>query len=652
MNKWYHIEWIAKVGGELLRKKGIKVEEYCNDLVELNFPLDTLGLLVIARMFHNHITVILKERIWTTQANNDIDCCSIFLIYSDGVNFVDTCTGRPSFLSDHSISDLENIDEQIDAINLCQSSVEIVLKPHLARMRHAAPKRDRNCANKCSNCYGLRSSAPKKPVKPKRNTRNSNKVLMNINLDSLWAGNCQKNVQKKQEPVVVVDSETETVESTDDELKQPSEHENKENKDRDANQNNETPMEVSETETQREKNDNENPDDNRDNQAELTETETPMEVSETETQREKNDNENPDDNGDNQAELTEMEIPMEVSETEALPEKNDTKNPVEPVNQTETEIPKKDNEKRDETVNESETDIPNKDNKKRDETVNETESDTEIPQKDNEKRDETETLPEKNDTNNPVEQNKDNEKHDETVNESETDIPNKDNEKPDETVNGTETETPEKDNDASRNRTAKPSELKEKDPILEAFRNVQSHEDLEVLLVDYTKKKHDSSKVSETDIKTQNGTVNVKQYGLLKSPLQKDRSLGCSECDVKKTTIAELTKHIKEAHPGFKYKCSQCERLFDTYNGRTKHENKHYLFKYACVFCLKCFQFLKRLNEHLFLHTGVGGYKCPSRGCKSVVTSKDNLKIHMQIHDLKEFPCTECKKVFHSFMST
>ena len=155
LNKWYHIEWIQKVGGDLLHKKGIKVEEYCNDLVELNFPLDTLGCLVIAWMFHNHIAIILKERIWTTQGNNDIDRCSIFLIYSGGVNFVDTCTGRPSFLSDHSMSDLENVEEQIDAINLCQSSVGIVLKHSPARMRCAAKKQDRNCAQRCSTHYGL-----------------------------------------------------------------------------------------------------------------------------------------------------------------------------------------------------------------------------------------------------------------------------------------------------------------------------------------------------------------------------------------------------------------------------------------------------------------------------------------------------------------
>ena len=95
------------------------------------------------------------------------------------------------------MSDLENVEEQIDAIN--QSSVEIVLKPHPARMRRAAKKRDGNCAQRCFTCYGLQSNIPKKTVKPIRNTRNSNKVLMNINLNSLLAGNRQKNAQKRQE---------------------------------------------------------------------------------------------------------------------------------------------------------------------------------------------------------------------------------------------------------------------------------------------------------------------------------------------------------------------------------------------------------------------------------------------------------------------
>ena len=397
----------------------------------------------------------------------------------------------------------------------------------------------------------------------------------------------------------------------------------------------------------------------------------------------------------NAMEVTETEIPtnkteniennaMEVTETEK-PKDNETENTENnAVEVTETEEPK---DNKTENTDNNAMDVAAAEANRENETDNtETENNEQnVPATEAKKDNETDkTEPENNEQNvSATEAKKDNET-DKTVPEnnamdesSDKDVTdteaNKDNEtgntEPEDNamdVNGTE-ENDEKrmENGASDNtdteknkenkdRKAKPGELKEKDPILEAFRNVQSQEDLEILLADYNQKTLGTSKVSETDIKTQNRTVNVKQYGLLKSPIRKDRSLACTECNVKKTTIAELTKHIKEAHPGFKYQLSlssQCERLFDTYNGHTKHENKHYLLKYACVFCLKRFQFLKRLNEHLFLHTGVGGYKCPSRGCKSVVTSKDNLKIHMQNHDLKEYPCDQCEKVFHSLSS-
>ena len=187
------------------------------------------------------------------------------------------CTGRPSFLSDHSMSDLENVDEQIDAINLCQSSVEIVLKPHPTRMHHAAEKQDCNCAKKCSTCYGLRSAALKKSVKLTRTTRNSNKVLMNINLESLLAANHQKNAKRNDE-VVVVNSDTEKENATESIDKDIEELTNQ-----DASKDNETEnnaMEVSKTEPNNEASEASETDktDNKDNETENN----AMEVSETE----------------------------------------------------------------------------------------------------------------------------------------------------------------------------------------------------------------------------------------------------------------------------------------------------------------------------------------------------------------------------------
>ena len=451
---------------------------------------------------------------------------------------------------------------------------------------------------------------------------------MNINLDSLLAGNRQKNAQKRQEEVVVVDSETETV--TDDERNAPKKVDSGSNKantnevviestdELDETPNNETEniknnaMEVTETETPNKDNKTGNMENNA---VEVTETEEPKDNETENTENnavEVTETEEPKDNKTENTENNAMDVAAAEANRENETDNTETENNEQNVPATEA---KKDNET-DKTVPEN-----NAMDKSSDKDVTDTEAN-----KDNKTGN---TGPEDNSMDvNPTEQN------DEKGME-----------------NGASNNTDTEQNKENKDRKAKPGELKEKDPILEAFCNVQSQEDLEILLADYNQKKLGTSKVSETDIKTQNGTVNVKQYCLLKSPIRKDRSSACTECNVKKTTIAELTKHIKEAHPGYKHKCSQCERLFDTYNGHTKHENKHYLLKYACVFCLKRFQFLKRLNEHLFLHTDVGGYKCPSRSCKSVVTSKDNLKIHMQIHDLKEYPCDQCEKVFHSSSS-
>ena len=55
-----HMKWISKVGTNILHKKEIDIYDYVNDLVKLSIPLDQLGLLILARTYHRHITVFLK----------------------------------------------------------------------------------------------------------------------------------------------------------------------------------------------------------------------------------------------------------------------------------------------------------------------------------------------------------------------------------------------------------------------------------------------------------------------------------------------------------------------------------------------------------------------------------------------------------------
>ena len=85
-----HMKWISKVGTNILHKKGIDIYDYVNDLVELSIPLDQLGLLILARTYHRHITVFCKDYVWTTRSDNAMRDCTAYLVYKGGVNFIDS----------------------------------------------------------------------------------------------------------------------------------------------------------------------------------------------------------------------------------------------------------------------------------------------------------------------------------------------------------------------------------------------------------------------------------------------------------------------------------------------------------------------------------------------------------------------------------
>ena len=84
------MKWIAQVGTNILKKKGIDIYDYVNDLVELAIPLDQLGLLILARTYHHHITVFFKDYVWTMRSDNIMRDCTLYLVYKGGVNFIDS----------------------------------------------------------------------------------------------------------------------------------------------------------------------------------------------------------------------------------------------------------------------------------------------------------------------------------------------------------------------------------------------------------------------------------------------------------------------------------------------------------------------------------------------------------------------------------
>ena len=110
-----HMPWIASVSHDILSRKGIKVEDYVNDLQDLSTPLDHLGLLIIARMYHRHFAVFMKDSVWLTRSNNSIENCAIYFAYNGGSSFLDTIEVEPVVNNNMDLF-LQDMNETLDPL--------------------------------------------------------------------------------------------------------------------------------------------------------------------------------------------------------------------------------------------------------------------------------------------------------------------------------------------------------------------------------------------------------------------------------------------------------------------------------------------------------------------------------------------------------
>ena len=113
-----HMNWIRDVGKDYLGEQGLRPEDFANNMISPKIPVDELGLLVIARMYHTHFGVILKDRIWTTTDDNSSKYCKFFFMYQGGVSFIDTVTGNWDIPSPPAALLTINEDVQKEAVNL------------------------------------------------------------------------------------------------------------------------------------------------------------------------------------------------------------------------------------------------------------------------------------------------------------------------------------------------------------------------------------------------------------------------------------------------------------------------------------------------------------------------------------------------------
>ena len=206
----------------------------------------------------------------------------------------------------------------------------------------------------------------------------------------------------------------------------------------------------------------------------------------------------------------------------------------------------------------------------------------------------------------------------------------------------------------SKNRKcgAKPKNLTEKDPILDAFKDVQNEEELKTLLEPSDDEQNTKSIAVEETIDTGDGAMLVKSYRLKRNN-RKERKFACQDenCSEVKQTQGELNKHLQFDHK-LSFKCHVCERLYDTANGRDKHYKKHFKFNNTCSECGYSCQFPGQMTVHKRKHTTdtAGKFPCPTRGCNKVLLSKATLEAHRKIHEESRHVCEKCNKDYSTIL--
>ena len=85
-----HKHWMVDVGAEYLRRKGLTVTEHINTIICKNVPMDEFAILLLARMFHRHFGIVVRDYVWTTGIGITIEDCSIVFAYTGDLQFKDT----------------------------------------------------------------------------------------------------------------------------------------------------------------------------------------------------------------------------------------------------------------------------------------------------------------------------------------------------------------------------------------------------------------------------------------------------------------------------------------------------------------------------------------------------------------------------------
>ena len=598
-----HLYWIQHVGREFLSEQGLKVDKYANNIINPQVPIDELGLLVIACMYHTHFGVILNDRVWYTTDDNCAKYSKFHLLYQGGVYFSDTCTGNWNMPSSPAVVYVLDVNEQENAVNL-KVSREIAETPN------STSKQNKESESPPTN----------QPEK--------------IDYDNSVA----KTDLKEQEKV---DSEKDKHEEMDSEQDQQMDYDNSVAK---------TDLKEQET-VDSEKDKHEEMDSEQDLQMDYDNSVAKTDLKEQEkVDSEKDKHEEMDSEQDQQMDYdnsvakTDSNIEQKMDSVSHSKHSKDQKMECKQSSKTERKSRSRKRPKTSTRCLRSSPSVANKRSKSSRSTATSrkagkialtlddiftakpcTRSRTRTPvwqpkpntsakEKHRKKRKPksktvTDNIDKKQDAEEKVdaEDTKDKETDPEHKEKTEDAKDKKENDievlkKAEDVIADSVSET-NSDHDMKEEvkpeeRKAKPDNLLEPDPILKAFEKVHTVEEAVALLDVSDEEKPQKSIAVETNIETEVGVMNVKVIGL-KPQHKKERKFTCPQegCEEFKPTQGELNVHLQKVHHAT-FPCSKCDKKYNTANGLNKHFKKHFKFTNICSVCQKGFQFAKQLSIH------------------------------------------------------
>ena len=89
MDDWVdrHLEWVKQVTEIFLQKKRMSFEQFRLQWLHGSFPLNTPGILILARAYKIHVAVFFNNNFWTTDSRRSLDRCTVFLLYRGSLVF-------------------------------------------------------------------------------------------------------------------------------------------------------------------------------------------------------------------------------------------------------------------------------------------------------------------------------------------------------------------------------------------------------------------------------------------------------------------------------------------------------------------------------------------------------------------------------------